>query len=172
MRAHHTPRIAGPALAAALALAGTALSGCADEDDNALAPNSPVELPDIRGPEDLDDPYSGLLDAAFVEDLQAWVDHEVTLLAAVAEVVSPRVFTVTSTAAGDEAGSVLVVTTSTAVVGAEPTPGEDLLIAATPVDDFDAEVAAQELALDVDQGTLEEWDGEVVLVATILEATS
>jgi hypothetical protein len=169
MRVDRTSRLAGPALAAVLVLAGAGLSACADEDDNALAPNSPVELPDIRGPEDLDDPYSGVLDASFVEDLPAYVEEEVTLLAAVAEVLSPRAFTVTSPGDGDEVEPVLVVATNAAAGGAEPAAGAELLIAATPVDEFDAALATEELGLDVRPQELERWDDEVVLVATILE---
>ncbi|MGY1836302.1 hypothetical protein ACI79P_14445 [Blastococcus sp. SYSU DS0510] len=164
----HRSRLAGPALAAALALSGTGLVACTGHDeDNPLAPNAPVQLPDIRGAEDIDDAYSGVLDAAFREDLDAYDGIEVTLLAEVAEVISPRVFTVTSP---DDAGvePALVVATAGAG-GPEPEAGTPLLLAATPVDDFDAEAVAEELLLDLDEEAVEEWDGETFLVATIVE---
>jgi hypothetical protein len=167
VRAYRSRPLAGPTLAAVLALAGVGLSACGDEDDNALAPTSPVDVPDIRGPGDLDDPYSGVLNATFVEDLDAYTGAEVTLLADVAEVVSPRVFTVTSPD-GAEAGPVLVVATEDAG-DVDPQAGQSLVIAATPVDGFDAEVVIEELALDVDEEQLGEWDDEGFLVATVLE---
>ncbi|SOC50047.1 hypothetical protein SAMN05660748_2785 [Blastococcus aggregatus] len=157
-----------PLLAAALVLATLGLSACGDEDDNALAPSlEPASVPDIRGPEDPDDPYVGLLDEAFREDLEAYSQQEVTLLAAVEEVISPRAFTVTSTA-GEDLDPVLVVTTAD-VGNIDPEVGQELVIAATPVEDFDADTAIEELRLDLDATELDAWDDDVYLLATILE---
>lgn len=156
----------GLVLAAVLSVSGVGLTACG-EDENALAPESPVEVPDIRGPGDIDDAYSGVLDAAFIEDLDAYTGIEVTLLAEVAETVSPRVFTVTSPQA-EEVEPVLVVTTEDAE-GTEPAAGDRLVMAATPVDGFDAEVVADELELDLAPEQLEGWDDEVFLVSTVLE---
>ncbi len=167
MRAHRSRRPGRPALATVLTLMGLLLSGCGEEDANALAPESPVEVPDIRGPEDLDDPYSGVLDAAFREDLEAYTDAEVTLLAEVAEVLSPRAFTVTSPD-GEEVDPVLVVTTADSG-DVDPRAGQSLIIAATAVEDFDAGVVAEELDVDLDVAQAEEWDDETFLLATVLE---
>lgn len=166
MRAHRSRPLAGPTLAAVLALAGAGLSGCA-EDDGASAPELETEVPDIRGEADLDDPYTGVLDAAFYEDLPAYAGQEVTLLAEVAEVFSPRVFSLT--APGDaEAGDVLVVATEDAG-DVDPQAGRSLVVAATPVDSFEAGVVVDELALDVDAAELEEWDERTFLVAEVLQ---
>lgn len=168
MRERGSRSLARPVLAAVLAMAGGGLSACGGmDDDNPGAPVHPVELPDIRGEEDLDDAYSGLLDVAFREDLEAYEGIEVTLLADVAEEISPRVFTITSPEDG-EVEPVLVVAAADAG-DVDPQPGEPLLIAATPVKDFDAEAVADELDLQIDPEQVEEWDGEVFLVATILE---
>ena len=161
-------RPAGPALAAVLTLSVIGLSGCAgQDDDNPLAPTAPVELPDIRGADDLDDPYSGVLDEAFREDLDAYDGIEVTLLVEVAEVVSSRVFSVTSPV-DDDVDPVLVVTTE-AAGELEPESGDQLLLAAEPVDEFDAEVVAEQLRVDLDAEAVDEWDDETFLVATIVE---
>lgn len=168
MRVHRSRALAGPALAAVLALAGAGLSACAGEDDNALAPELEAAVPDIRGPEDLDDPYIGLLDAGFREDLEAYAEQEVTVLADVAAVFSPRAFTVTSPDGG-EVEPVLVVTTADAG-DVDPQAGQSLVIAATPLRDFQAGVVVDELGLDLGEEQLEEWDDETFLVATILEA--
>jgi hypothetical protein len=156
----------GPALTAVLVLSGALLPGCAGEDGNATAPQLETEVPDVRGAEDLDDPYRGLLDARFAEDLPAYYGQEVTVRAAVVDVLSPRVFTVTSPT-GDEVEPLLVV--ATAGAGAEPSAGQELVIAATPADEFDGEAVVEELHLEIDPAELEEWDDEAYLVATVLE---
>lgn len=159
-------RSPGSALAAVLVLAGV-LSGCAGTDDDALAPDLEAEVPDIRGPEDLDDPYVGYLDAAFREDLDAYSGQEVTLVADVVEVVSERVFTVGSPG-DDEVEPVLVLATADAG-DTGPRPGESLVLAATPVQDLDVAAAVEDLGLEVDPGQLEDRDGETYLLTTILE---
>ncbi|SFF47361.1 hypothetical protein [Blastococcus tunisiensis] len=157
-----------PVLAAVLVLAGVGLSACGEEDENALAPTLETEIPDIRGADDLDDPYVGILDPAFRADLEAYSEQEVTVLADVADVISPRAFTVTSPS-GEEVDPVLVVTTADAG-DVEPESGEALVIAATPLEGFDAGTVTEELGLDMDTADLDDWDGDVFLLATILEA--
>ena len=154
MCAYRSRPLAGPTLAAVLALAGAGLSGCAEAE--ATAPDLESRIPDLRGEGDLDDAYSGVLDADLYEDLSAYAGQEVTLLAEVAEVVSPRAFTVT---APDDAevGEVLVVATPDAG-DVEPEAGGQVLVAATPVDAFDAGVVVEELGLEVDAAELAEWD--------------
>lgn len=166
MRAYRRRSLTGPTLAAVLALTGAGLSGCGT-DEGAPAPDLEAEVPDIRGEGDLDDPYTGVLDAAFYEDLPAYAGQEVTLLAEVAEVVSPRVFTVTAPEDAD-VGEVLVVATADAR-DVEPQAGSPLLVAATPVDSFEAGVVVDELGLDVDAAELAEWDEQTFLVAEVLQ---
>ena len=165
MAAHPPRRSARGALAALLVVAGGALTACSDESDNALAPFSPVEVPDIRGPEDLDDAYTGVLDSVLYEDLDAWEGIEMTLLAEVVDVASPRAFTVTSPE--EEVEPILVVTTADA--GADPSPGDQVVLAVTAVDGFAPQVVAEELDLDLAPEELEEWGDEIFLVATIVE---
>lgn len=167
MRANRSRVRSGPvALAALLALAGAGLSACSAEDDDLETPLA-AEIPDIRGPDDLADPYVGLLDAGFREDLESFAQLEVTLLAEVTERLAPQAFLAASPE-DDDVDPVLVVTAASAgVVDAEA--GESLFIAATPVQDFDAEVVVEELGLDIDPELLDEWDDETFLVATILE---
>ncbi|TFV57707.1 hypothetical protein E4P41_14055 [Geodermatophilus sp. DF01-2] len=167
MRAYRSRSLAGPTLAAVLVLASAGLSACGEDDEGALAPDIEAEVPDIRGPEDPDDPYSGLLDEAFAEDLEAYAGQEVTLLADVAEVVSPRVFTVTSPDDA-EVGPLLVVATEEAG-DVDPEAGQALVVAATPIEAFDAGIVAEELDLDVDTEQLDEWDDQTFLVATVLQ---
>lgn len=155
-------------LVASLALAGAGLSGCAGEDDdNPLAPNSPLDLPDIRGSEDLKDVYTGELDAAFAEDLPAYVDAEVTLLTTVADVFNQRVFTVTSPDESDVEPVLVIATREAADV--RPATGDQLLIAAEPADELQPDVVVREMGLSIDPDELEDWDDETYLVATILE---
>jgi len=165
VRAYRRRPLAGTTLAAVLTLAGAGLAGCAGED-LATAPESPVEVPDIRGEDDLDDPYTGVLDADFSEDLPAYAGIEVTLLAEVVDVVSPRAFTVTSPDGGDVDPVPVVVAQGAGDV--DPGPGAQLVIAATPEASFDAATVTEELALDVAPELLAEWDGQTVLVAELL----
>lgn len=142
-----------------------ALAGCAaDEEDMA---GTEVEVPDIRGSGDVTDAYTGALDAAFREDLDVWSDVEVTLLATVEEVLSPRTFTVTAPI-GPEIEPVLVVVAESA--GAQvPEAGENWVIAATPIENFDVDVVAETLDLPLSDEQYETWDEETFLVATALE---
>lgn len=166
MSASRPRRSPGSVSAAVLVLAGV-LSGCAGTDDAALAPDLEAEVPDIRGPEDLDDPYVGYLDSAFREDLDAYSGQEVTVRADVVDVVSERVFTVGSP--GDsEVEPVLVLATADAGE-IDPQPGESLVLAATPAEDLDVTAAVEELGLEVDPEQLDDWDGETYLLTTILE---
>ncbi|MCA0143798.1 hypothetical protein [Blastococcus sp. LR1] len=153
---------------AALAVSLTGLSGCGNDlDDAAVTPDLEAEVPDIRGVDDLDDSYRGLLDTRFVEDLPAYDTQEVTVLATVDEVFSLRSFTVTSPD-DPEVGPVLVVTVEEAA-SVEPQAGQDLVLAATATNDFDAEVVAAELGLDLAREDFGEWDGSMFLLTTMIE---
>ncbi len=168
MHAHRSRRLAGPVLAAGLALTCTALAACSDElDDRATTPQLEAQVPDIRGEDDLADVYRGSLDERFVEDLPAYEDQEVTVLAEVAEVLSPRTFSVTSTE-GSDIGPVLVVTVE-AAAALEPEVGDELVVAATPSGDLDPEAVVDQLGLDIPAGQLEDWEDEPYLVASIVE---
>lgn len=169
MRAFRRRPLAGPTLAAVLALTGVGMSACGDEPHPPLA-GGDVEVPDIRGPGDLEDPYTGALTATFVEEMTAYAGEEVTVLADVVDVVSPRVFTVTSPDDA-EVGPVLVVATEDAG-DFDPQAGQALYVAATPVRSFDAGVVAEELSLDVDRAPLAEWDDQTFLVAEVLQPAS
>lgn len=160
-------RPARRAVAGVLALAALGLTSCGTDAADALPPATPVEVPDIRGPGDLADPYSGVLDERVREDLGAWSGIEMTLLVEVADVLGPGAYTVTSPEGG-EVEPVLAVTTPDAAT--EPDPGDQLVLAVTPVDGFDAEVVVEQLQLEVAAQRLDEWDGQTFLVTTIVES--
>ncbi|MCZ2857301.1 hypothetical protein [Blastococcus sp. VKM Ac-2987] len=157
---------AGPLGGLLLAAAAAGLAGCSADEEDPVA-GTAVEVPDIRGPEDLEDSYTGALDAAFVEELDVWSNVEVTVLATVDEVLSPRTFTVTAPI-GAEIEPVLVVVTDGAAPQ-EPQAGENWVLAATPIEDFDAGVVAETLGIDLADERYEEWEGDEFLVATALE---
>jgi hypothetical protein len=165
---HRAGRPAAALVAVVLAAAGTSLAGCSDDlDDQATAPQLEGEVPDIRGEDDLDDVYTGLLDERFVEDLPAYEDQEVTVLAEVSEVLSPRAFSVTSIDDAD-VDPVLVVTTD-AAAEVEPAAGDELVVAARPATDLDPEVVVGDLGLGVDPAVLEDWGDQAYLIATVVE---
>ncbi len=166
--AHRAGRPAGAILVVVLAVAGTSLAACSDElDGQATAPQLEAEVPDIRGKDDLADVYTGLLDERFVEDLPAYVDQEVTVLAEVVEVLSPRAFSATSIDDPD-VESVLVVTTD-AAAAVEPAPGDEIVVAARPATDLDPEVVVGDLGLGIDSAVLEDWEDQAYLIATVVE---
>jgi hypothetical protein len=164
MKAPLSRRVAAP-VGGVLLAAGALLAGCGSEEDPVAG--TEVEVPDIRGPEDPDDPYSGALDESFREDLDVWSGQEVTLLATVEEVLSPRTFTV-GAPIGPEIEPVLVVVADD-VTAAEPEGGENWVIAATPVEGFELEEVSEALAIDLPEDEYEEWEGETFLLATVLE---
>lgn len=153
----HTRRRA--ALVAFLAAAGLGLSACGEDD---TTPGTGTEPTDLRGEEDLEDPYDGPLDESWAQDAEAYVGQEVTLTAVVDEVFSPESFTITG-AEGTEVEPYLVVAREDAP---DLTAGDEVVVAATPVDDFAVTDVEAELDLDLPDEDVEEWDGELYLSAS------
>lgn len=169
MGTHRSTPLTGPALAAVIALTGVGATACGgSDDDNPLAPDLESEVPNIRASDDPGDVYRGLLDAAFREDLEAYAEQEVTVLGDVADVLSPRAFTLTS-ADGSDVEPVLVITSAEAD-DIDPDAGETIVVAATTIQDLDPEAVVEELDLELDEGDLDEWEDDTYLLATIVEA--
>ena len=150
------------AVGAASALAAVSLSACSGDGN---APQDPEEVPDIRGDDDLTDPFTGAYDAEFAEDMSVYAGQEVTLSAEVAEVFSPQVFSITAPDGGE---------VEPALVVAEQAPdllveGDQVTVAATPIEGFDAESI---LGDDVEAADVEDWDDEVYLAAEIVETVT
>jgi hypothetical protein len=150
---------------AVLALAAVGALGLPACADNPEQPETGTDLPDIRGEEDLADPYDGPYDAEFHQDVEAYADQEVTLSADVAEVLSDRSFTITGPE-GEEVEPILVVTED-AVEGLEQ--GGSVLVAATAHDEFELADVEEELGVDLTDEEYEEWDGEPYLTASQVE---
>ena len=150
----------GPRLATAVALSATVvLSACSSNPEQ---PETGSDAPDIRGDGDLEDPYDGPYTPDFHDDVEAYVDQEVTLAAAVDTVVSPVAFTITGPDGADV--DPLLVLIEEPVPGLEP--GVDVVVAATAQDEFevsDLEAWADEA---VPEEPYEEWEGEPYLAAT------
>ncbi len=145
----------------ALAAAGSlVLPACAENPEQ---PSTGTEASDVRGPEDLEDPYDGPLTAAFRQDIEAYVDQEVTLEAQVADVLSPAAFTITGR---DEEVEPLLVVVEQPV--GDLTPGIPVVVAATAQDEFEVAAVEEELGVDLPEGA-EEWEGEAYLRASIVE---
>ncbi len=150
--------------AIALVLAVTAaLPACAD---NPQQPETGSDAPDIRGSGDLEDPYDGPYTEDFHTDVEAYVDQEVTLEASVERVVSPIAFTITGPD-GQEVEPLLV-------VADEPLPdlqaGQDVVVAATPHDDFALSAVEDVLDVALPEEPYEEWEGESYLSASAVTA--
>lgn len=162
MSASRSRRRVGLGAVTAVVLAGTAaLSACTE---NPQQPATGSDAPDIRGPDDLEDPYDGPYTDDFHTDVEAYVDQEVTLEASVDRVVSPIAFTITGPD-GEDVAPLLVVT-------ADPLPdletGQDVVVAATPQDDFEVSAVEDRLDAHVPEEPYEEWEGEPYLSASMV----
>lgn len=137
------------------------LSGCGEEE---LAVGE-TDVTDVRGEDDLTDPYTGEYDEAFREDVDVYAGAEVTLRAQVEDVLSPSSFTIV----GPEGVAVepLLVVTADDVAGLEP--GLPVTVAATPATEFDVAEVETELGVDLEDEQYAEWDDEPFLLATIVE---
>ena len=153
-----------PSVAVLMALATAASASLTACGGNPEQPDLGEDLADVRGPEDLADPYDGPYDADFHTDVEAYADQEVTLSAAVDQVVSPVAFTITGPD-GEEVEPLLVVSTEP-ITGLEP--GDDLLVAATPHRELDIPELESVLGSALEDELYEEWEGEPYLTATIV----
>ncbi len=162
MSASHPRRRVGLGAVTAVVLAGMAtLSACTE---NPQQPETGTDAPDIRGSQDLEDPYDGPYTDDFHTDVEAYVDQEVTLEASVDRVVSPIAFTITGPD-GEDVAPLLV-------VAQNPLPaleaGQDVVVAATPQDDFSVSAVADRLNAHLPEEPYEEWEGEPYLSASMV----
>lgn len=160
---HHTARATRRlAIGGVAALSALSLAACAAEGN---APQDPEDVTDVRGEDDLTDPFTGAYDAAFNEDMTAYVGQEVTLSASVDEVFAPQAFTITSPD-GSDVDPALVVAEQ-AVDGLEP--GQQVTVAATPFDDFELGALEARLGADLDDAAFEPFEDATYLSAGIVE---
>ena len=149
------------AIVIAAATAGTVvLAGCGD-DETATDPELEEGVADVRGSEDLADPYTGVYDEQIAEDIEAYQGQEVTLRGDVGQVLGPSAFTLTAPEGEDVAP--LLVVSEQPVEGL--TAGGSVTVAATPRGDFDPAEVESELDLELDEAAYEEWDGDTYLTA-------
>ncbi|MGY1665776.1 hypothetical protein [Geodermatophilus sp. SYSU D00696] len=160
MSAHPSHGRLARALATALVMTGTAASSACGE--NPRQPETGSDAPDIRGAEDLEDPYDGPYTPDFHDDVEAYVDQEVTLEASVDRTVSSVAFTITGRD-GEDVEPLLV-------VADDPLPelqaGQDVVVAAVPHDEFDLSVVEDDLDASLPGEPYEEWEGEPYLSAS------
>ncbi|MGY1669115.1 hypothetical protein ACI78U_00685 [Geodermatophilus sp. SYSU D00710] len=135
-----------------------ALSACTGNPEQ---PETGADAPDVRGPGDLEDPYDGPYSPDFHDDVEAYVDQEVTLEASVDRVVSQLAFTITGPDGEDVAP--LLVVTDEPLPGLQP--GRDVVVAAVPHDEFAVSVVEDELDAALADEAYEEWEGEPYLSA-------
>lgn len=152
----------GAVLLALATAASVSLTACGGNPEQ---PDLGEDVADVRGPGDLADPYDGPYDDDFHTDVEAYADQEVTLSAAVDQVVSPVAFTITGPD-GEEVEPLLVVSTEP-VEGLQP--GDDLLVAATPQRELDIPELESALGTDLEDELYEEWEGEPYLTASIVQ---
>ncbi|MCZ2820683.1 hypothetical protein O2V63_10115 [Modestobacter sp. VKM Ac-2977] len=141
------------------------LSGCGEEE---LAVGE-TDVADVRGEDDLTDPYTGEYDEAFREDVDVYAGTEVTVGAQVEDVLSPNSFTIVGP--DDTSVEPLLV-----VVAEEPDlelePGLPVTVAATAALEFDLAEVEGQLGVDLEDEQYGEWEDQPFLLATIVEASA
>ncbi len=161
MRTTRPPRTTTSRTAAAVLAAATALgvAACGDNESGADSEDVPA-YEALEGSR-----YEGRYEAGFLESIDDYAGEEVTLDAAVEEVVGPDAFTISGT--GDTYVEALL------VVGAEQADeltAEALVeITGTVRDGFGITDVEDELGVDLDDAVFEGFEGEPYLVADGVE---
>lgn len=140
------------------------LSGCGEEE---LAVGE-TDVTDVRGEDDLTDPYTGEYDEAFREDVDVYAGTEVTVSAQVEDVLSPNSFTIVGP--DDTSVEPLLVVVADEVAGLEP--GLPVTVAATAALEFDLAEVEGQLGVDLEDEQYGEWEDQPFLLATIVEASA
>lgn len=161
------PALRRPGRRAAVLLVAAATAALPACGDNPQQPSTGSDAPDVRGSEDLEDPYDGPYTEDFHTDVEAYADQEVTLEAAVDRVVSPIAFTITGPG-GEEVEPILVVSREEVP---DLQPGQEVVVAAVPQREFEVAAAESELDVDLPEEAYAEWEGEPYLSAGIVETS-
>ncbi|MGY2129568.1 hypothetical protein [Blastococcus sp. SYSU DS0617] len=151
-----------PALAVLLAATVAALPACSEDTvDGGTA----SDASDVRGPDDLQDPYDGVYGEDFRDDIEGYEGLEVTLEAAVGRVISPLAFTITAPD-GEDVEPTLVIVEEPAT---DLAPGAEVVVAGVPQEEFDLAAVEEELGAELPAEDLEEWDDEPYVLAGVVE---
>ncbi|MDT0275472.1 hypothetical protein [Blastococcus goldschmidtiae] len=151
-----------PTIAVLLAAAVAALPACSEDTVDA---GTGSDAPDVRGPDDLQDPYDGEYGEDFRDDIAGYEGQEVTLEAAVDQVISPVAFTITAPD-GDDVEPTLVIVEEPVI---DLAPGAEVVVAGVPHEEFDLAAVEEELGAELPEEELEEWDDEPYVLAGIVE---
>jgi hypothetical protein len=156
--------MAGPAVAAVLALSGLGLTACGDDT---AGNEAGADVQDVTEDDVAVGPYDGPYDTAFYGDLDSYVGEEVTVSADVNEILSPTSFTIAGT--DDTTVEPLLVVGATEVTGLE----SDLTVSVTGTvqEGFDVAAVEDDLGADLDDELYTEWDGEHYLVAKSVDTS-
>lgn len=161
------------AAAGILAISALGLTACGD-DTSGTETGADVEDIQEEGVEEegveedaVVDPYVGLYDTAFYEDLDTYVGEEVTVSADVNEILSPMSFTI----AGTEDTSVesLLIVSASEMNDLES--GLAVEVTGTVHEAFDLPTVESEMDVDLDDELYSEWDGEPYIEATAVDTS-
>ncbi|MCZ2839536.1 hypothetical protein [Modestobacter sp. VKM Ac-2985] len=140
------------------------LSGCGEEE---LVVGG-TDVPDVRGEDDLTDPYTGEYDEEFRADVDVYAGTEVTVSAQVEDVLGPHSFSIVGP--DDSSVEPLLVVVPDEVPGLEP--GLLVTVAATAANEFDLAEIETQLGIDLEDAQYEEWEDQPFLLATIVEESA
>lgn len=162
MTTYHRPTVR-TAAAAALAVAGLGLAGCAAEDPE---PSTDAGAEELLAEEPVE-PYSGPYDEEFVQLLDAYVGEDVELVGEVGEIVSPVAFTVTTE---DSAVPPLLVVHEPEAAAVEV--GSTVQLAGTLHEAYNVPTVEEELGQDPGPEVLASYDGQPFVNATAVDVVA
>lgn len=156
-------RLLKPAATAGLAVSMLGLTACSEDT---AGPETGTDVADIQE-EDVVEPYDGVYDSEFYDDVESYDGEEVTVSADVNEVVSSTSFIIAGT--DDTAVEPLLVVHDGEMTELEP----DLTVAVTGTvhQTFDLPTVEEDMGLDLDDGLYEEFDAQPYIEATSIDTS-
>lgn len=155
---------------AALGLAGcNSTSGSEQGADVEDVAEENVEEENVAAdePADVELAYDGVYDQAFYDDFDSYVGEKVTVSANVDEVVSNKSFTI----AGTDDTSVEEVLVLHEKKLSEINEGLTVKVTGKVMESFDVPTVEEEMNVDLDDESFEDWDGEHYIKATNVDTS-
>lgn len=113
------------------------------------------------------EPYDGLYDQAFYDEKDTYIGEEVILSADVNEIVSPSSFTI----AGTDDTTVEPLLVVSAEEMSEVEPGLTVEVTGIVHEAFDLPTVEEEMDLELEDETFEDWDGQSYVEATNVDTS-
>ncbi|WP_159617243.1 hypothetical protein [Arthrobacter zhaoguopingii] len=156
-------RVAAAAILPMAVLGATACSTAGSEEGASVEDivDEPVEKDEIA------DPYAGQYDEGFQQEMNSYVDEEVTLSATVNEIISPVSFTIAGT--DDTTVDELLIVHDEELPDVDP--GQVVEVTGTVHEALDLPTVEEERGIDLEDDLYEDWDSETYVEAVSIDAS-